>query len=241
MSWKKSLLFFAWQSIRFSKSLEHFTNVWTFYKRWKTSFEPGKSSVTDELPWINYLAIQCLEKNIRPEFKVFEYGGGGSTLFFSKIVAEIATVEDNQEWYNTLNDIITARRISNWRGFFVQPEPVSTSLPRSFKNPKDFMSRMEIHADMSFEKYAKAIQQYPFEYFDLILVDGRARPSCIEQALPFLKPGGILVVDNTERTYYLEPFKEILSSDFEVLENRVAPVAYTPDFTQTSIFRKRVK
>ncbi|HLP92901.1 MAG TPA: hypothetical protein VK168_02650 [Saprospiraceae bacterium] len=241
MSWKKSLLYFAWQSIRFSENLEHFNNIWSYYSRWKTSFEPGKSSVKDELPWINFLAINCLQNNIRPEFKVFEFGGGGSTLFFSKIVAEIATVEDNLDWYNTLNEIIASRGITNWKGFFVQPEPVSSSSTRSFKNPKDFMSRMEIHADMSFEKYAKAIHHYPLEYFDLILVDGRARPSCIEQALPFLKSGGILVVDNTERSYYLEPFKEVLSSDFEVLEDRIAPVSYTPDFTRTSIFRKKVK
>jgi predicted O-methyltransferase YrrM len=100
---------------------------------------------------------------------------------------------------------------------------------------------MKEHAGSSFEKYAKTIQQFPTEYFDLVLVDGRARPSCIQQSLPYLKHGGLLVVDNTERSYYLEPFTEILKSEFDVLEDRMAPVSYTPDFTRTSIFRRRVK
>lgn len=241
MAWKKSLAFFAWQSIRYAQSLDHFKKIWSYYSRWKDSFAPERNSINDELPWINYLAIECLEKQIRPEFKVFEYGRGGSTLFFSKNVAEVATVEDNQDWFKTLNDIVASKNIKHWKGFFIQPEPVSNGQERSYTNPNDYKSRMKEHAGSSFEKYAKTIQQFPTEYFDLVLVDGRARPSCIQQSLPYLKHGGLLVVDNTERSYYLEPFTEILKSEFDVLEDRMAPVSYTPDFTRTSIFRRRVK
>lgn len=39
--------------------------------------------------------------------------------------------------------------------------------------------------------------------FDLIVVDGRSRVACTTRALELLKPhGGILVLDNAERTNY---------------------------------------
>jgi predicted O-methyltransferase YrrM len=241
MEWKKSTAFFVWQSVLYAESLDHFKKIWQYKQQWKSSFLGERNSVKDELPWINYFAQEVLVKELKPEFRVFEFGGGGSTLFFCKNVAEVATVEDNPEWFNILRDIVRAKGIKHWTGYFIPPEPVSETKVRSHKKPEDFMSRMEIHRLMSFEKYAKSIQIYPHKYFDVILVDGRARPSCIQQALPYLKPNGLLVVDNTERDYYLEPFDEIIKTEFEILEERMAPVSYTPDFTKTTILRRLVK
>lgn len=48
--------------------------------------------------------------------------------------------------------------------------------------------------------YNAAIDNY--EMFDIIMVDGRNRVKCIASAIPHLKPGGILILDNSERDYY---------------------------------------
>jgi len=239
MSWKKTQAFFIWQSIRYAVNWSHFTAIWSFRTRWVISFQPGRNSVSDELPWLNFLALEFLTKNIRSEYRVFEYGGGGSTLFFCKYVARVATVEDHKDWFKTLTDTVRAKGYHNWTGFFVSPESIIDPSPRSHRNPADFKSSVKGLENMSFEKYARAIEQYPEKYFDVVLVDGRARPSCIVQAIPRLKSGGLLVVDNTERTYYLDSCKDILANDFIVLEDRMAPVAYTPDFTRTTILQKR--
>lgn len=238
MAWKKSFPFFVWQSVRFARGWSHFKEIWANRKRWEDSFQAGRNSVVDELPWINFLALECLEKNIRPEFRVFEFGGGGSTLFFCKSVAEVATVEDHAEWFKTLTETVAAKGYKNWRGFFVSPEPVTDARTRSHTEPDDYKSSMKSLENWSFEQYASSIDSYPEAYFDLILVDGRARPSCIKHALPRLKTGGLLVVDNTERPHYLAPFKAVLAEKFQILEDRMGPVSYTPDFTRTSIFRK---
>ena len=239
MSWKKSSLFFAWQSLRFAQSFEHFQQIWANKKRWSSTFEQGRNSVVDELPWINFAALDYLKQQLRPDFKVFEFGGGGSTLFFCKNVAEVATVEDHAEWFKTLTETVQSKGYQNWQGFFVSPEPVSGSAPRAHTNPADFKSSIQSLENMSFEKYARSIDQYPEAYFDLILVDGRARPSCIQQAIPRLKKGGLLVVDNTERPYYLAPFKAIFEAQFTLEVHQYFPVAYTPDFTITTILRKK--
>lgn len=38
--------------------------------------------------------------------------------------------------------------------------------------------------------------------FDFILVDGRNRVNCFEKALTMLKPGGVIMLDNSERPEY---------------------------------------
>jgi hypothetical protein len=42
----------------------------------------GRSPVDLELPWFSYSAIDALEKRLRPEHRVFEFGSGGSSVFF---------------------------------------------------------------------------------------------------------------------------------------------------------------
>ncbi|MDX1913330.1 MAG: hypothetical protein SFV22_17680 [Saprospiraceae bacterium] len=238
MSWKKTLPFFIWQSIRFARDWRHFKQIWAYHKRWKQSFQPGRNSIADELPWINFLALDVLEKHLHPEHKIFEFGGGGSTLFFCKTAGEVITVEDHAEWFNTLTETVQKKGYRHWKGFFVSPEPVNDSTPRSHFRPQDYKSSVKGLEHLSFEKYARVIDQYPEKYFDLILIDGRARPSCIQQAIPRLKTGGLLVVDNTERPHYLAAFQETIRLQFTVQEDRMAPVAYTPDFTRTTILCK---
>lgn len=238
MSWKNTLPFFAWQTVQFAKNRAHFRQMWSYRKRWSDSFQPGRNSVADELPWINFPAIEYLEKNLRPEYRVFEFGGGGSTLFFCKNVAEVATVEDHRGWFETLTQKTREKGFQNWKGFLVTPEPVEDGKPRSRQNPADFKSGAKGLEHVSFEKYARTIGQFPENYFDIVLVDGRARPSCIEQAMPHLKTGGLLVVDNTERSYYLAHFQNIIAGQYRVEMDVYAPCPYAAIFTKTTILRK---
>jgi hypothetical protein len=240
MSWKKTPPFFAWQTLKFAEDLAHFRLMWTYYGQWLSSFRAGRSSVQDEWPWINFPALEVLMHAVKPGFKVFEFGGGGSTLFFCKRGAEVVTVEDHTQWFQTLTEKIAASGYPHWQGHLVEPEALPPGTPEpDFKDPDAYASAAKGMRQFSFERYAKTITQYPEVYFDIILVDGRARPSCIKQAIPHLKPGGLLVVDNTERDYYLAPFRALLNETFIPVIGQRAPVPYTPDFTVTSIFRKK--
>lgn len=44
------------------------------------------------------------------------------------------------------------------------------------------------------------------EGYDLILVDGRERVACVEKALEALRPGGVILLDDTEREAYQAAF-----------------------------------
>jgi hypothetical protein len=51
------------------------------------------------LPWMTYPAIDFLKNRIGTEMSVFEYGCGESTLWWSKRVKEVISVEHDVAWY----------------------------------------------------------------------------------------------------------------------------------------------
>lgn len=50
------------------------------------------------LPWFSWPAIRYLDKWLQPQHRVFEIGGGGSTLFFADRVAHVWTLEQDDAW-----------------------------------------------------------------------------------------------------------------------------------------------
>ena len=57
--------------------------------------------------------------------------------------------------------------------------------------------------------YYNKVNEYPDDYFDFVLIDGRARVRCGLNAIKKLKSGGIFVLDNSERSRYKHLFVEL--------------------------------
>src|ERR1700724_4668980 len=77
---------------------------------------------------------------------------------------------------------------------------------KNIQNPDDYISEGKIYAGKHFQNYVRTIDKYPDAHFDIIVVDGRARPSCVKHAVRKLRHEGYLIIDNTEREYYLSSF-----------------------------------
>jgi hypothetical protein len=236
VDWKKNSLYFWYQTLIHASTTEYLKQVLPLRRVWLNSFKGN--SISDELPWLNLPALQFLNHFVQPSHKVCEFGGGGSTLFFLKKTTEVVTIEDHADWFDTLQNLVREKNLKNWHGQFI-PSTHTNEANRQPENPAHFKSGAKGLENRSFENYAKAIHHFPKNYFDIILVDGRARPSCIVESIPHLKSNGVLIVDNTERAYYLRNIKKFLSENFTTLLELKAPTYYTPDFTQTSIYQKR--
>ncbi len=239
MRYKSTTLYFLFQSLKYAKSPAHFRQIWSYFPPWKSALEKGRNSVADEQAWINFEALSYLRSWLKNEHKVFEYGGGGSTLFFARYCRWVATVENDEEWFKVLSAKIKEKGIDYWQGFFQRGEIVLSDKTRHCDNPEDFLSKTPGQENLSYELYARKIEQFPDESLDLVLVDGRARPSCIAQSVAKIKPGGLLVVDNMERDYYHTAFDARYAQLFEPVVSGRYPTPYHPDFTDTSVFRKR--
>ena len=207
-----------------------------FYPQWRKYNQPGRNPVAEKLPWMVFSAIAYLKKRSRPGMRVFEYGSGGSTLFWAARVASVVSVEHDRAWYEKLRPQLRTSENAHVTYLLAEPEPDPSFGKMSYRDPHDYISHDQHYDGKNFERYAKTIDRYPEAYFDVIVVDGRARPSCIKHAIPKLKKGGLLVVDDTEREFYLRPFN--WDKPHWITKRFAGPGPFFREFCETSIFTK---
>jgi predicted O-methyltransferase YrrM len=125
-------------------------------------------------PWLVTYAIDWLETILQPTMRVFEWGMGGSTLWFASRVKSIQSVEHDWDWYQAVVAACQKQGLSNVYLHHVPEGPPEMA-----------------------ERYASVIRgEGPL---DFILIDGKngTRGRCAELALPCVKPGGYIMLDNS--------------------------------------------
>lgn len=169
---------------------------------WLHSLRAGVTPMDLGLPWITFTAIERLRAHLCPGMKIFEFGSGGSTLFFIRQGAIVCSVEHDKAWHERVMQEIASQKISGHNLRLVPPE-LNVDVPLGDpRDPEDHATSDAAWRKHSFRNYVTSIDSYAPETFDVILVDGRARPACLRHALPRLKRGGLLVLDNSERAEY---------------------------------------
>ena len=192
------------QEIRdFKKECPQHSNIWILAKRLPLWMRKHKDPLSEELPWLTFGAILFLEHIVTKDIKVYEYGAGGSTLFFSKHCKEVISVEHNKAWYNKVTEIVRKRGYKNCKVALLEPATERVHADEDISDPNTYASSDESYSGKSFKEYAMSVEKYSNEYFDLVLVDGRARPSCFKHAIKKVKKGGFLILDDAARTHYL--------------------------------------
>jgi predicted O-methyltransferase YrrM len=179
-----------------------------------------------DVPWWTYNAIDVVEAWLaaRPRpIRVFEYGSGASTLWLSRRVDEIHSIEHHRGFGEHIAPTLRERPNIDFRIV----EATKSATPR-------VPSAKEGNAGLDFADYVATIDQVG-GMFALIVIDGRAREACLRAALPHLEPDGIIVFDNTRRRRYrdaiaAEPVQE------QVLKGLTPTLPY-PD--QTSVLTRR--
>lgn len=138
-------------------------------------------------PWfvmgaITYLEDNFLENPYHPlEFRSFEWGSGGSTIWLSQRTKSVITLEHDKDWIDKTQEELDKYGITN------------VAL---------------IHRNL-YNGYVEHIDAFPDEHFDIIMIDGRRRSDCLRHAIPKLRCRGALVLDNSERAEYQEAQKLI--------------------------------
>jgi SAM-dependent methyltransferase len=209
-----------------------------FHSPWRLSLRPGASPLEDESPWITFAAREFLEARLRPSMRVFEYGAGGSTLFFFRRHCEVISVEHDPAWAALTKEALLKNQFSaaNLRLCPPEPDPAYAG-----KDPSDLDSYISSAADFkgrSFRKYAGAIAGAG--EFDLVMVDGRARPSCFKSAFPKVAPGGLLLLDNAERAHYRRIHDRLNALGWK-FHDFAGPGPYNHYFWQSCIWQRPAK
>ncbi|TKJ38123.1 MAG: hypothetical protein CEE38_05025 [Planctomycetes bacterium B3_Pla] len=209
-----------------------------FYFDWILSLRDkknGQNTFLDRRPWLTYRAAKWLDSYLKPQMRVFEYGSGGSTVFFAQRVKQVVSVEHNPQWYQVVERTLYELEISNVE--YILKEPEKADREGDCSDPSSYSSGFQNKFDrMSFCEYTKVIDNYPDAYFDLVLVDGRARPSCIMHAAKKVRQGAIIILDNSDRERYNVAQTQCLSNYKSVRFFGIGP--YSTESWETIIFVK---
>lgn len=200
-----------------------------FAAKWLYSLLPGQGPINDHLPWMNFRVIEWLESYLKPEMQIFEFGSGGSTLFFSERVAHVVSAEHDEGFYQFMLKLFQHKGIANCTYRLSTPQPMSSETIPSY-GCTSFTSEWPALRTMSFEAYVKMIDDFSDNSFDLVMIDGRARPSCALRALPKIKDGGWLLVDNMERPHYTI-IRDLLAQYENIDFFGVVPYEVRPQYT----------
>jgi hypothetical protein len=138
------------------------------------------------LPWISFGAIHFLDSFLKPNMRVFEYGSGGSTIYFSRRCESVISIEDSDQWIDQVSKKLEEMASFNVRLCFHATDKAETT----------------DNVDFQKSKYLKAIDdQNP----DILFIDGsdewtlpnKRRSICFRYAEPIMKQGSIIIVDDS--------------------------------------------
>jgi hypothetical protein len=121
------------------------------------------------IPWYSYPAVEYLSQFDFSDRDVFEYGSGNSTLFWAARSKSVVTVEHDKAWHDT----------------------IKASMPANVE--------LRLRPETDPAVYANTIgEEGPQRLFDVIIDDASHRNRCAKVALPYLKPGGLFILDNSD-------------------------------------------
>lgn len=185
------------------KFLLHHLSWVKYLPDWRRSLRlisnyPLASTIDLKIPWLTYGAIGWLNNYLTPDMKIFEFGSGGSTIYFRQRVSCVISVEHDQNWVDKVNGAIGSNNNPNNRIIVVPPEKMD-NVPAGYKYASTTFSQ---YTGYCFKRYVETISTYPDAHFDLVLVDGRTRVACILDSVQKIRNGGYLILDNSERDHY---------------------------------------
>lgn len=144
-----------------------------------------KSPVERSLPWMSWKAIDFLQGHITPALRVFEWGGGGSTIFFADRGCHVTTVESNEFWKDVIQNHCRVMEKSG-------------SLELRF-------IPAETRDSHAITKYIQSVEDGA--PWDVIVIDGLeesyiSRIDCIKKISGAVRKGGIAILDDSYRSEY---------------------------------------
>ena len=209
----------------FASFLRHPANLW-YVPAWIASRRFSGRPLVSQVPNWPYVATRYLETQLhrlnnqalvadsggsqhsrgpslgvrRRNTVVFEYGGGNSTLWLAKQVKSLTTVEHDAGWFTRIEQQLAEAGLTNCVVLFRKPQDAETTTPEAANG--DGIGYLSEKCPGSFAAYVQTIDEFPDNSFDLVFVDGRSRAACLHHAARKVRPGGFLVLDDSNRERY---------------------------------------
>ena len=166
---------------------------------------------TPERPWIVPGAIGWLRRRMRSGWSVLELGAGRSTPWFARRAGSVLSFEDNEFWADETRTRLGQLGIGN----------------------------VELR-QLPVDGFAAEVEALPNASFDLVVVDFLEAPTVtrmdvLRPAMNKVRPGGLLLLDDSDRPGYAAAFE--LLGDWR-FRKFVGVKDGWPEACETGIFRR---
>jgi SAM-dependent methyltransferase len=151
--------------------------------RYPAAWWRARRGITPERPWIVPAAIGWLRRRIRADWSILELGAGRSTVWFAQRAGGVVSFEDNGFWVERTRERLEELGLGN----------------------------VELK-ELPVEQFGSAVDALPEGSFDLVVMDFLESPKVtrvdvIEPAMKSVRPGGYLLLDDSDRPGYAEAFE----------------------------------
>lgn len=205
-----------------------FKSTWQYLPQWNRTVKRDNDPLNYDQPWIVFGAIDFLKTILTKDMIVWEYGSGSSTLFYARRVNKVYSVENDELWYSHLERVFEEKQITNVTYMLHKDEGEAKPTDEKFVSKS---------TNKLFRKYVESIDIISDNSLDVVMIDGRARSSCISQSISKVKQGGFLIVDNSDRDYFKNN-QELFHKDKWEAKHFVGQTPYTFSFSKTSFFKR---
>ena len=151
--------------------------------RYPAAWLRARTGRIPERPWLVPAAIGWLRRRIRSEWSILELGAGRSTPWFARRAARVISLEDDALWHSWTCVRLDEAGLTNAD---LRLRPV--------------------------EEFPREVGSLPDDAFDLVVVDFLEAPTvtridCLDPAMRKVRPGGYLLLDDSDRPGYAAAFE----------------------------------
>lgn len=136
-------------------------------------------------PWLSPRVNDFLLLWLKKDDFGLEFGSGRSTVWFAQRVGFLISVEHNLRWYRKVKSWLEQRKIDNCDYIFA---------------PTTFTPDEHLHQQGT--TYVSVVDRLADDSLDFALVDGVYRGACVDRLLAKIRPGGLLIIDDSQDYYW---------------------------------------
>ena len=128
-----------------------------------------------------------IEKYLSKDKNLLEFGSGGSTVYFSKKVKKIISIEHDPYWVQQVSINLKKEGIDNVSLFYAPPN-----------KPFELGETPKTQRQIEFYDYIRTPdsikKNFPNFSYDVVFIDGRARIECAKYIFPFLHKDTVVIL-----------------------------------------------
>ena len=142
----------------------------------------------DPIPWLTYPFIDFINDRLNKNLDLFEFGAGNSSIYYAKKLKSVTSIEHSSKWFEIIK--------SNDKFKYDNLNINLVEVPNKFKE----LGYHEMAFTNDVNDYVRSIA-LENKKFNIIVVDGLFRNSCLKECVDYLSEDGVVFLDNTHYKY----------------------------------------